>query len=239
MKNIFSILSVFFLMAATAQTADQVVDQYIKAMGGAEKIAQIKSIQKKDTMTANGMNFPVETYQDTSGKIYSTMKMGGQNIILMAFDGQKGFVFDNQIYGYKDIPSDKVNEYKNKAKNMFGYFYRYKEAGHQLKYKGKQTKDGKNFEVIDLHLKEPIEGGVQDLTAYFDANTHLLSFIEVQKNGSTVITRIKGYKEFEGVKFPLEVVTEVNGMPLFILKTGDVKINAQAPSKEKFKKPNN
>ncbi len=239
MKKILSLMGLFFVMTGMAQTPDQIVNQYINALGGSEKLSSVKSIQKKDTMVANGMEFPMDTYQDKTGKIYSTMKMGDQEIILLAFDGEKGFMFDNMTYSYKDISPDQAASFKNKAKNMFGYFYEYKKAGHQLKYTGQQTKDGKKMDVVEMHLKEPVEGGIQDLTAYFDADSHLLNLIEVEKNGAKVITRIKGYKTFEGIKFPAEVVTEMNGTPIMTLKTGDVKINAPAPPADKFVKPNN
>ncbi len=239
MKNIFSILSVFFLMAVTAQTPDQIVEQYIKALGGEQNLSSIKSIQKIDTMSANGMDFPMKTYQDLTGKILSTMQMGGQEIILVAFDGQKGFMFDQATFGYKDIPDSLKTDYADKAKNFFGYFYKYKEKGYQLKYKGKKIMDGKEMEAIDLHMQKPAEGGIQDFVAYFDVKDHLLKIIEINKNNMTIFTKIDQYKKFGDVNFPTLVVTEVNGAPAMTLKTAEVSINVPAPSKEMFQKPGN
>ncbi len=238
MKKIITLLSLFLFAGLSAQTAEQVVDNYLKALGGKEKLASVKSLQKKDTMIANGMSFPMETYQDVNGKIYSTMEMGAQKIVLAAFDGEKGFVFDNATFGYKDVSPEKAKSLKDKAKNLFGYFYDYKKAGHTLKYKGKEIKNGMNAEVVEMHLKEPVEGGVQDLTAYFDAGDHLLKLIEIKNGNNTIVTEIKDYKNFDGILFPVLIETTVNGVPAMTVKTGDVKINVPAPSADKFVKPN-
>jgi len=238
MKNLLSLLTFFFILTGTAQKADQVIDNYLKALGGKEKLASVKAVQKKDVMTMQGMDFPMENYQDTTGRMYSTMEMGGQKVILVAFDGKKGYMFDNRTYSYKDIPQDKAEQFKDKAKNIFGSFYEYKKQGNTAQYKGQKEMDGKKMEVVELHLKKPVEGGVQDLIAYFDADNHLLKVIEINNLGKKILTKINNYKDLEGVKFPLEIVTEVEGVPQMTLKTESLKINPPAPSKDKFVKPN-
>ncbi len=241
MKKILNLAVFLFVLNGMAQTAEQVVDNYIKALGGEKNLSEIKAIHKKDLLSTNGMEFPIDTYQDSSGKIYSTMKVGNNEIILVAFDGEKGFLYDNLTAGYKDIPADKKKEFKEKAQNLFGYFYQYKKAGHKLKYIGQKEMDGKKMEAVEMHLKEPVDGDIQDLTAYFDANSHLLKAIEINKSGQNILTKITDYKKFNDseVLFPVEIVTEVNGMPAMSLKTQSVEINPSAPSAEKFIKPNN
>jgi len=241
MKKILNFAAFLFILNGLAQNSEQVVNNYIKALGGKDKLAAVKAVQKKDILTSNGMDFPMDTYQDITGKIYSEMEMGGQKIILVAFDGKKGFMFDNRSFGYKDIPEDKKNDFINKAKNMFGYFYNYKKAGHSLKYIGQKEKDGQKVDALEMHLKEPVEGGIQDLTAYFDADSHLLKTIEIKKDGNVIVTKINNYKKFDNsdILFPVEIVTEMNGNPVMTLKTQEIEINPTAPSSEKFVKPNN
>jgi hypothetical protein len=239
MKHLITLSILFLVTTGIAQNPDKVIDNYIKALGGADKLASVKSIHKKDTMIANGMSLPMETYQDTTGKIYSSTEMAGQKIILVAFDGEKGFVFDNTTFGYKDISQDQAESFRNKAKNIFGYFYNYKKEGHTLKYKGKEVKNGKNMEVLEMHLKEPVEGDIQDLTAYFDTDTHLLSMIEIEKDGNLIVTHVENYKPYSGILFPVEITTKLNGNTAMILKNADVTINPPAPSADKFVKPNN
>ena len=239
MKKLLGLMGFFLMLTGTAQTADQVIDNYIKAIGGKEKVAAVKAVQKKDLMNMQGMDFPMENYQDTSGRMYSTMEMGGQKVILVAFDGKKGFMFDNRSFGYMDIPEDKAEQFKDKAKNIFGAFYEYKKQGNTVKYKGQKEINGKKMEVIEMHLKKPAEGGIQDLIAYFDTDNHLLKGIEINNLGKRILTRINDYKEFDGVKFPIEIVTEVDGVPQMTLKTESVTVNPPAPSKDKFIKPNN
>jgi len=52
-----------------AQTADEIVNKYIKAIGGKELISSIKSIYEEGTLEVNGNEGPSTTYI-VSGKAF-------------------------------------------------------------------------------------------------------------------------------------------------------------------------
>lgn len=228
-----------FLLTSTAlwaQTADQIIQNYINKIGGT-KLDQVHAILQKGTMSSNGMDFPMESYQDTSGKIYSKIKMMGTDMTTVAFDGQKGFMFDNASFGYKDIPDSIATHYKSKAKNLFGYFYKYKANGGKVKYLGKQKMDSLQTDAVMLSIAKSPISGINDFTAYFNPTTHLLTALKVLKSGHIIITKPDQYKSFDGILLPTKISTEVDGNPVMTLTIDSIKINPPAPDQSIFIKP--
>jgi hypothetical protein len=235
MKKLFLLFILFFTAFTYGQNAEKIVDDYLKAIGG-DKLEEVKSIKQKGHMMMQGMDFPMETYQDTSGKMYTKMNMMGQDIIATAFDGQKGFMFDNATFGYKDIPDSLSQSFKEKAKNMFGYFYKYKDQHHKIKYLGTKKTDSVTYELVQLILNKPMQG-VNEVTAYFNPKTHLLDVVEINKDNHIVLTKSTDYKNFGDIKLPTKVTTEVDGNPVVTIKMDEVFINPPAPDASIFKKP--
>src|SRR5687767_3420336 len=60
MKKIFMLLAAFTVIAAQAQTADEVINKYLVAAGGKEKLESIKSLQYVQTMSLNVMGQPIQ-----------------------------------------------------------------------------------------------------------------------------------------------------------------------------------
>ena len=236
MKKILLFALMMSVMSLWAQTAEQIVQNYIQKIGG-EKLDKAHSILQKGTMNMNGIDFPTESYQDTSGKIYSKLNMMGQDIVAIAFDGKKGYKFNRGTFGYDDIPDSLATQIKEKARNMFGYFYKYKEHGRHLKYLGSQKFDSIQTESLQMFFDKPIEGGIKDFIAFFNSETGLLMGIKVVKDGHIIITRPSEYKEFDGVFIPTKITNEMDGNIVQTIKIDTVQINPPAPDPVIFEKP--
>ncbi len=234
MKKLLILLFTFSISSVWSQKADKIVQNYLQKLGG-KKLEQVHSILQKGTMTMNGMDFPMENYQDTSGKMYSKINMMGQEIVAFAFDGQKGYQFNN--FNYEDIPDSLANKYREKAKNLFGHFYKYKERGGHLKYLGKQKFDGIDAESIQISFDKPIEGDVKTLVAYFNPETGLLLGIKTEKDNHIVIVRPTDYKEFDGILFPVKTTVELDGNLFQTIKLDSIQINPPTPDPKIFEKP--
>jgi len=235
MNKILSFILLFIATSVGAQSAEQIIDQYFKAMGG-KNIEKVKAISQKGFMSSNGMEFPMENYQDLDGRLVTKMNLMGTDIVAVAFDGKKGYVFDQMTFGYKDIPDSLANNYREKAQNIFGYFYQYKQKGHKAKYLGKQTIQDKTYDKVQLLFSKPMEG-LNDVIAYFDPETHLLSMVEVKKDKYTILTKPKNYKKVDGVTFPFALDIEVDGKVMSNLKFDEIKVNPPQPDKSIFTKP--
>jgi len=229
-------LFVFISLNTWGQTAEQIVDKYLDKIGG-KKLETVHAILQKGEMVTNGMSIPMTNYQDTSGRMYSKLNLMGNEIIAVAFDGEKGYVFDNASFGYRDIPDSLTHNFKEKAKNIFGNFYKYKQAGQKVKYLGKQKFEDATYDAVLLTFSKPLEGKIKDLIAYFDPDTSLLKAIKIVADGQIVITKPVNYKSFDGILFPEELITEVDGNNVMTMKFNEIQINPPAPDSKIFIKP--
>src|SRR5229473_789121 len=72
--------------------AEQLLDKYLAAIGGAEALQKVTSRMQKGTLTAfGGQHFPTEVYSKAPDKRFSVMHLpGGESVT--AFDGKQGWL---------------------------------------------------------------------------------------------------------------------------------------------------
>ena len=77
---------------AALPAAEQLLDKYLAAVGGAEALQKITSRVQKGTLTAfGGQHFPAEIYSKAPDKRFSVMHLlGGESVT--AFDGKQGWL---------------------------------------------------------------------------------------------------------------------------------------------------
>lgn len=72
--------------------ADQLLDKYLAAVGGAETLQKITTRVQKGTLTAlGGQHFPIDVYAKAPGKRFSVMHLSNGDSIT-AFDGNQGWL---------------------------------------------------------------------------------------------------------------------------------------------------
>ncbi|WP_326984946.1 hypothetical protein VUJ46_10585 [Chryseobacterium sp. MYb264] len=183
-------------------TSKEVIDNYLKALGGKEKLEAVKTTITDNTLSVQGMEFTMST-KKMGNKFKSEQKVMGQTMTQL-FDGEKGY-FDQG--GQKNmIPADKVGELKKgKAIEALGY-----DAANFKKVMVEKL-DGKEYNVLSSDKGQH----------YFDAATGLL-YKSSSKEGTAVI---KSYMTVDGIKFPEEIEAEGNGQKINI-KTTKIVINS-------------
>src|SRR5258705_10011766 len=76
---------------ASLPAAEQLLDKYLAAIGGAEALQKITSRVQKGTLTAfGGQHFPAEVYSKAPDKRFSVMHLPGESVT--AFDGKQGWL---------------------------------------------------------------------------------------------------------------------------------------------------
>ena len=146
MKNIFLfvvfILGLVFVQFANAQSVDEVINQYIIARGGKEKLSAIKSIYLEGTRQMMGNEVQVKVTK-VDGKL---------NRVDFEFGGNSGYTIITPDKGWTYIPmrSDKPDEIPEaRLKTMqdqidiAGPLVNYASKGYQAALKGKDTVSGK------------------------------------------------------------------------------------------------
>lgn len=181
-------------------TAEQVLDNYFKALGGKEKLATITSI--KTVMKAEAMGRELQmTLAKKDGKLYQDMQMGGMVIQKTVFDGEKATI---SAQG-NAIP---VNEEQTKEFALQAAAFpemQYAEMGVKMELKGMDNLDG--VEAYNVLFTFP---GGRTQNVFFAKNSGL-KIREVSSQDSpmgkvNVVQDYDDYKEIEGVKIPQKMV---------------------------------
>lgn len=205
-----SLLFATNVMAQNVPTAKQIIDNYITALGGKQKLESVKTLSMKNNISVMGMDMEGKTVKKDN-KFKSTQSMMGQEMVQM-FDGEKGYA--NQMGQKIDFPADQVAKLKtSKIIEALGM------DPAKIKTVEKNQIDGKDYYVLSS----------DDSKSYFDVKTGLLSETENEK-GNMSITK---YADVEGIKFVEEMTLNAGGQEIKI-KNSDIKIN-QPVSDDEFK----
>jgi len=76
---------------ANVPTADQILDKYLAAVGGADALMKIKTRVQKGTIDAMGKQSPIEVYSEAPNKRVSISHMNGGSSVT-AFNGEVGWL---------------------------------------------------------------------------------------------------------------------------------------------------
>lgn len=199
-------------------TAASVIDNYFNAIGGADKIAAIKTLAMTYNATIQGTPIVLTTKVAAPNKTTNTISVMGQTMQKQAFNGENGY---NEMRGQKKEFDEKEI---NKSKSNTAPFS-------DMAYKNGlldriEPVDGKNAYVI--------KSGTTEI--YYDVATGLkLQSVEVVKTPDGKETKVptifSDYKEVGGVLFAHKRDQVTPQFTLnFVLQ--DVKINEGVEDKD-------
>jgi hypothetical protein len=168
-------LILLFAHAASAQTADEVIEKCIAAMGGRAAHEKIKSRVMIGELSigtpAGDIAGTVEMYGTLPNKQRTVIKAdltqlgAGQLVIDQRFDGTNGYAMDT-LQGNRDITGNQLDNMKAQA---FPHpFLNYKAMGTSATLGAKEQIDGRDMFVVIL---EPTAGS--PVKTFIDAETYL------------------------------------------------------------------
>jgi len=191
-------------------SAKDVIDTYIKALGGKDKLEAVKTTIIHNTLSVQGMEISMVT-KKLGNKFRSEQEVMGQKMVQF-FDGEKGYI--EQMGQKIDIPATEIDDLKKaKVIDALGY------DPAKFSEVNVEKVDGKDYNVLTSEQGK----------SYFDRSTGLLHKTISEDNKIF----INNYMTVEGIKFPSEVEAEGNGQKVLI-KTTKVVINSGV-SEEDFK----
>ncbi|WP_027379901.1 hypothetical protein [Chryseobacterium daeguense] len=183
-------------------TPKEVIDNYLKALGGKDKLEGVKTTLIENTLGVQGMEINMVT-KKMGNKFKSEQSVMGQKMVQF-FDGEKGYF--EQSGQKMDIPADKIAELK-KSKVIDALAY-----------------DPASFSTVEIEKIDNKDYNVLSSEKgkfYFDASTGLL-YKSSAAEGNAIV---KSYMTVDGIKFPAEIEAEGNGQKVTI-KTTKVTINS-------------
>ena len=203
-------------------TPEQIVDKYLNAIGGKEKLLSVNDI--KVEMSGKVMNFDITmtVAQKKPGKFYSNMDAGVMQSITK-FDGEKGVII---AMGQKK-PMDEKQIAKMKAQAEIFPLADYAKNGIKLELVGVEQINGKDA----YKIKAEFPGGSKKIY-YFDKESGL-KVRETQTQNTNqgqmvVTTDLSDYKDIDGIKYPTKMTQSVGGQ-VIELEVKSVKMNSGLP----------
>jgi hypothetical protein len=158
--------ALFSTALVNAQTADEIISNHISAIGGKDKITQIKSIYMEGSMEIMGNEAPMTTYLLNRKGFKSEVEFNGQKIVNAL--NEKGGWMINPMMGSSEpqpIPDEQFQAGKDQMV-VGGALLDYQTKGDKIELVGKEKVANTDAYKIKLTTKE------NDAATYFiDANT--------------------------------------------------------------------
>src|SRR5215831_3207344 len=200
---------------ATAQTADEIIEKHLAALGGRSALNNIKSRSMKGTITASTpvgeLSGPIEVLNQAPNKTRTFLQLDlsglglGKVIQDQRFDGTSGYMIDT-MQGNRDITGDQLEAVKNAQ--FPSPLLNYKEMGATVDLAGKEKVGDRDAYVL---IGKPRTGPV--IRQYIDAETYLpvktVMKIMVPQLGTEVeqTTEVSDFREVDGIKVPFRITT--------------------------------
>ena len=216
-----------------SQDADEIVNKYITAIGGIEKIHAINTMKVTGKFAGGGMEVPfTQTYKRP---LMSMMEATIQGMTMkQAFDGTQGWMI-NPFMGKKDpdvMPKDQEKMTKRSA-DFDGQLVDYKDKGSKIELIGKEDYEGS--QVFNIKLVD--KNG--DVSNYFiDADSFLLlkqsDKMTFESKEITAETVVSNYKQVEGVMMPFSIEVSSPANPMGSQKITMEKIEVNIPIEDSY-----
>lgn len=231
MKTINSLLAVLILLIAvpaSAQTAEEIVNNYVENIGGKKAWDDVKATKMVASVNQGGMEIPVTIYNTRDGKMAIVINIQGQEITQMAYDGETFWTTNfmtmkpeksttemtqNMALNKNDFPSPIMNAKANK---------------YAMEYVGKETKEGTETYKVKVTQEPVTVNGTQVPSIsyyYFDTENYVPIVMETtQENGQMMSIGMSDYQEVNGLYFPFALTQA--GQPI---EVKEIIVNPEIP----------
>ena len=183
--------------AAAKPSADQVIDKYLQAIGGAEALAKVNTLVEHGEINFGGRQVPVDVYAKAPDKRLSVMRMPNGDSIT-AFDGQAGWLANG---GRPPRPMNDTENDGAKIDAQLSFPQNLKQMFDEVRV-GRPEKIGEQDETVLLGRKK----GQPPVKLYFDPQsgllTRVLRYTETPLGRLPVQIDYSNYRDVGGVKLP-------------------------------------
>jgi len=209
------LLTTFVLVgaAASAQTADDIIEKGIAAGGGREALAKVTSRATTGTMTVTtpggDVAGTIEVLNQAPNKTQTIITLdlsamgAGKMTIDQRFDGTNGYA-SNSMQGETPVTSSQIDTQRNAI--FPSPFLDYKERGTKIALTGKEKIEDKDAYVL---LVTPAKGPASRL--WVDATTYLpvKTTTTVETAGAGTVEQtilLSDFRQVDGLTVPFKVV---------------------------------
>ncbi|MDP4148022.1 MAG: hypothetical protein Q8927_06130 [Bacteroidota bacterium] len=184
--GILSLIAFLTVGSLKAQTADDVINKYVNALGGKDLIAGIKTLYEEGSMQFGGTEMPSTTYIVNGKAFKSVVDFNGQEIVQVVTLDKGGWVI-NPAMGQTTataMPEEQTKIFKM-SMDVGGPLLNYAAKGNKVELVGKDTTAG----GVAYKLKMTTRDGFS-VMIYIDSKTYYLvkTVAEVPGQGESTTT---------------------------------------------------
>ncbi|MFW5753569.1 MAG: insulinase family protein [Marinilabiliaceae bacterium] len=196
-------------------TPQKVIDAYIKALGGEQKLKEVEDLKMEMSMSVQEMSMQVVSYQKQPNKMYQETQMNDDVLSMQVFNGEEGKMRSPQ--GEQKLEGESLAQLKESAP-IFPELTYGDET--ELELEGVETVDGKD--AYKLIVTKP--SGTS--TTFFYGVDEGLKYKEVtQTPQGSMSTVYSDYEEVDGILFPMEMKQSM-GPQSFDIEVESIEVNA-------------
>jgi hypothetical protein len=186
--------------ASSAPTVDQILSNYVRALGGEEAYHKLKTRVMKGAIhtTGGGEVGSIEIYETAPDKGTSTTFFPGDLPVRRGYNGSKGWIVDPD-----EGPQDATDDSLKDIQKRFDFFrdLKIKEEYPGMAYRGTESLDGHVCNVTEF--KRP-DGSSEKF--YFDQETGLLVRHDVPSSEGVPRQMVMSeYRQVDGIQYPFRV----------------------------------
>lgn len=198
-RFLFSLLAATTLLAAQAQTAEEIITKHVEAIGGADAWKKVNSVKMEGSLQVQGAELTVTQYVVNGKGSRQEYSVGGMTGF-MVITPTAGWNF--QPFNGQQTPEPMTAEDVAKSQSELdaqGILVDYAAKGHTVEYLGKDDVDGTECFKIKVTPK-----GEDPATMFFDTKNYLLirQVSKVNRNGQEMeqTTNFSNYEKLpEGI----------------------------------------
>ena len=194
-------------------TAHDVLEKYIEAIGGKEKLSEVTSYAIKAEADMQGTKLNLEIMKTSKNQFMQDIKVMGNSMSKQVVDGAKGYMV---VQGQrKDLSEEEVKKIKEESVP----FPELDLLLMDVTLEGVEVIDGKKTYKIKLS---------DEKTSFYDIETALKvrDEVNIEANGQPMKTTFDygDYKDVAGIKFPF-TLTQTMGQQSFDFIIQEIKVN--------------
>ncbi len=215
---------------ASVKTTDKVsafdiVEGYLKAIGGKEELKKINSMSSDISMEMMGRSFEGTDKRMNPNKQAFELKMGAMTVVKKIFNGATGYTA--QMGQKKDYDEGEIKEAMDEKSVIAQLFY--VSPDYKLEYLGAGTYNNEST----YRLKVAMPSGRVAVQQYSSKTGLLLQEEITDKDGDISLVTYGDYRKVGAYSFPFEINASQGGQE-FPIKITSIKIN-EGVSEEDFK----
>ena len=198
--------------------ASTVINQYLEALGGRDKLANVKSIKVSAQGEIQGMTLEVESQKTNQQQVLTEMKVMG-NVM------QKQVV--NKDYAYIEMQGQKMDLEGKLFEQMLADAAIFPELNLDLdtvELVGITEVDGKKAYEVKI---------TEGMLNFYDVESHLKiqvsQTVEIMGNSQTNVVKMNDYKEVNSILFPYKTVMSMGPQEIELI-IQNIELNAEIDS---------